>query len=254
MSNPMYEAQLNRHEEAITDIKGRLHSYDLGLRWCEEQIKRLAGDDYSPVVVVDDAIEKEYDKLKNDHNLLKEEHKVLEDKLMKTQETLEVVREQRDNYAHRVEELEEANKHYEYGVVPLQKKKILELKNSTTFEIERWKDAYLRSQVDVDNFQRAYSESKMENDRLSECLDKYSWKRVDNTQLLPFENNELYLFVVDGYSSPVIGRYYGNAPSYITIIEENMDGKGPKYKIVFFMDGVIRYWMPLPEMPETAIK
>ena len=214
MNNHMYEAQLNRHEEQIRDIEGRLHSYDLGLRWCEEQIKKLAGDDYSPVVVIDNPIEKEYGKLKGDHNLLKEAYKKLDDRY----------------------EREKANWSDKYN----------ELKDSNDINSQRIGALY-----------KELAKKISEKNQLTECLAKYAWRRVSNLEPSTtddLEDHELYLFVVDGYPTPVKGKYHADSPSYITIIVDDGDGKGPQYKAFFFMDGCIRYWMPLPEMPDTAIK
>lgn len=304
MNNPMYEAQLNRHEEQIRDIDGRLHSYDLALRWCEGQIKKLAGDDYSPCVVCtedkevlkehndnqrkeinrllkanealkkeiqelktklgvvfaekekvrgdyerlrqDNTIEKEYDKLKGDHNLLKEAYKALENRYER----------EKVNWMGSIIEKNQKIASLEKGaktqsdVIDQNNSEICYLKS----ELEKCKEACSMHQVNVNNFRNLYLEVKTENDRLNECLDKYCWKRVNNLEPLPFEDNESYLFIVDGYSNPVIGRYYGGDPSHIFALIDYGNGKGPQHKIFFFMDGRIRYWMPLPEMPDTAIK
>ena len=300
MNNPVYEAQLNRHEEKISEISGRLHSYDLGLKWCEAQIKRLAGDNYSPVVVMNDdedlkkkikesinsmygydricpiekELNKEYDKLKNDHNLLKEAYVALDDRYHREKETwTDKYNELQNSIAlknRRIAALENGAKSRN-DVIDHLRLEIKELKDSNDMkkrsidafyadvaqktsevnklkkDVEAWKDAFLRSQVDVNNYVAVYSDTKKE-------LDKYSWRRVDNTEPLPFEDHELYLFVVDGYPTPVKGKYHSDSLSHISIIVDDGDGKGPQYKVVFFMDGVIRYWMPLPEMPDTAIK
>ena len=301
MNNPMYEAQLNRHEEQIRDIDGRLHSYDLGLRWCEEQIKKIAGDDYSPVVVIDDdketlerhndnqrkeinqllkaneelkreiqglktklgvifaekekvrgdyerlkqdnlglmPFEEAYDKLKNNYNLLKEAYVKIDDRYNR----------EKENFTDSIVKKDEKISNLERSV-----KTQIDIIDHLRSEIEKWKDACIGHQVDVNNFQGAYLEAKTENDRLTECLAKYAWRRVSTLELSPFEDNELYLFVVDGYPTPVKGKYHDESPGYITIIVDDGDGRGPQYKAFFFMDGCIRYWMPLPEMPDTAIK
>lgn len=142
-NNPMIDAQLNRHEERIRDIDGRLHSYDLGLRWCEEQIKKLAGDDYSPGVVIDNPFEKEYDKLKGDHNLLKEAYKALEDRYER----------EKVNWMGSIIEKNQKIESLEKGA-----KTQSDVIDHLRSEIEKWKEACLRHQVDVNNFQGAYTE------------------------------------------------------------------------------------------------
>lgn len=290
-TNPIYEVQLNKHEEDISDIKGRLHSYDLALKWCEGQIKRLAGDNYSPCVMLTEDkesleehndnqhkeinrllkvnlalrkerkelktrlgyVEKEYDKLKNDHNLLKEAYNKLDDRYEREKEIwsgkYNELQTTIDMKNRRITSLEQGAKN-QSDVINHKKSEILNLKK----DVDDWKEAFLRSQVDVNNFQGAYTDAKKENDRLTECLASYGWRRVSNLEPSPFKDNELYLFIVDGYPTPVIGRYRGGDPSYIVILVDDGNGKGPQHKIVFFMDGCIRYWMPLPEMPDTAIK
>ena len=213
MGNPIYDAQLNRHEERIRDIDGRLHSYDLGLRWCEGQIKKLAGDDYSPVVVctedkesleehndnqrkeinrllkANEALKKEiqelktrlgivfaekekvrgdyerlrqdnlglrpfeeaYDKLKNDYDRLKEAYKALDDRWNREKEKL----------SEKCYELQESIDLKNRRITTLSG--VIDQKNS---EIEKWKDAYLRSQVDVNNFQAAFSEDHEKVEKL----------------------------------------------------------------------------------------
>jgi chromosome segregation ATPase len=166
----MYEAQLNRHEEQISDINGRLHSYDLGLRWCEEQIKKLAGDDYSSGVVIDNTIEKEYDKLKNDHNCLKEAYKALDDRYNR----------ERENFSEKYNELKDSIDSKNRMIASLEKGaktqgNIIVQKTSEICalrsELEKYKEAYLRSQVDVDNFQRAYTEETEKVKTLNENIE-----------------------------------------------------------------------------------
>lgn len=196
MNNPMYEVQLNRHEEQISDINGRLHSYDLALRWCEGQIKKITGDDYSPVVVLNDdkealeqhndnqrkeinqllkaneelkreiqglktmtgSVEKEYDKLKNDHNLLKEAYAKLDDRYNREKEI----------WSEKHNELQDSNNLKNCRISSLEKgmktqSDVINQKNSEICylksEIEKWKEACLRHQVDVNNFQGAYTEA-----------------------------------------------------------------------------------------------
>ena len=276
MNNPVYEAQLNRHEEKISEISGRLHSYDLGLKWCEEQIKKLAGDDYSCCVhITEDAryneLSKEYDKLKSDYNTLKEAFYKLEH-VSKTdkenfKEAYSTVRDKADNQSKEINSLLKSKELLKKEIEDLETKLTAmrdekeywravyeKYKSNSSEYIKKWKNAFLKSQVDVNNFQGAYSDAKKENDRLTECLSKYAWRRISTLYPPDLEDHELYLFVIDGYSTPVKGRYHDDSPSHISLIVDDGDGKGPQYKVHFFMDGVIRYWMPLPEMPDTVIK
>lgn len=301
-TNPMYEAQLNRHEDAISDINGRLHSHDLALKWCEGQIKRIAGEDKESLeqhndnqrkeinnllkaneelkkeiqglktklgVVFaekekvrgdyerlrqDNPFEKEYDTVKNNYYILKEDYEKLDNRYEREKEIwsekCNELQNSIDLKNRRITSLEQGTK-TQSDVIDQKNSEICYLRS----EIEKWKDAYLRSQVDVDNFQRSYTAAKIANDGLTKCLAKYAWRRVSNLEPSTtddLEDHELYLFVVDGYPTPVKGKYHDESPSYITIIVDDGDGRGTQYKALFFMDGVIRYWMPLPEMPDTV--
>ena len=210
MNNPMYEAQLNKHEEDLMDIKGRLHSYDLGLRWCEGQIKKLAGDSYSPCVdftedkeaidrealkEIDSLIaqnnntEKLYDELKNNYYILKEAYVALDDRYHREKEIwTDKYNELQDSIAlknRRITSLEQGTK-TQSDVINHKNSEICNLKS----EIEKWKDAYLRSQVDVNNFQCAYTEATEKVKILNENIEHLE---KENEHL-----RELYSCAVEG--------------------------------------------------------
>ena len=96
-------------------------------------------------------------------------------------------------------------------------------------EIKYSKTRYVDKTIEFNRLSKESLNLKGERDALTKELAKYCWNRVDTSNPLPFEDHDLYLFVIDGYSTPVKGRFH---------------------KIIFFMDGHIRYWMPLPKMPE----
>ena len=117
-------------------------------------------------------------------------------------------------------------------------------------EIKYSKTRYVDKTIEFNRLSKESLNLKGERDALTKELAKYSWKRVDRSEPLPFEDHELYLFAIDGYSTPVKGKFHDDSLSNISIIVDDGDGKGPVYKVLFFMDGHIRYWTPLPEMPD----
>lgn len=115
-------------------------------------------------------------------------------------------------------------------------------------ELTTYKTKYVNKTIEFNRLNGECLDLKKEYDKLTKAADKYSWKRVNISEILPLEDHELYLFAVDGYQTPVKGRYHDDPLRNITIIVD--DGKGPEQKTLFFMDGHIRFWTPLPEMPE----
>lgn len=117
-------------------------------------------------------------------------------------------------------------------------------------DIKYSKTRYIDKTIAFNRLNGEYLDLKGERDALTKELAKYSWKRVDRSEPLPFKDHDLYLFAIDGYSTPVKGKFHDDSLSNISIIVDEGDGRGPVYKVIFFMDGHIRYWTPLPEMPD----
>lgn len=115
-------------------------------------------------------------------------------------------------------------------------------------EILTLKTRYANKTIEFNKLKKEHLDLKREHDNLTKAADKYSWKRVNISEILPLEDHGLYLFAVDGYPTPVKGRYHDDPLRNITILVD--DGKGPEQKVLFFMDGHIRFWTSLPEMPE----
>lgn len=117
-------------------------------------------------------------------------------------------------------------------------------------DIKYSKTRYIDKTIAFNRLKKERLDLKSEYDNLVKAADKYSWKRVDCLTTSTLEDHCLYLFAVDGYSTPVKGKFHADGLSNITIIVDDGKGKGPEQKTIFFMDGHIRYWMPLPEMPD----
>lgn len=117
-------------------------------------------------------------------------------------------------------------------------------------EILTYKTRYANKTIEFNRLKKERLDLKSEYDNLVKAADKYSWKRVDCLTSSTLEDHCLYLFAVDGYSTPVKGKFHADGLSNITIIVDDGKGKGPEQKTIFFMDGHIRYWTPLPEMPD----
>lgn len=109
---------------------------------------------------------------------------------------------------------------------------------------------YANKTIEFNRLNGEYHDLKQEYDNLVKAADKYSWKRVDCLTTSTLEDHCLYLFAVDGYPTPVKGKFHADGLSNITVIVDDGKGKGPEQKTIFFMDGHIRYWTPLPEMPD----
>ena len=129
-------------------------------------------------------------------------------------------------------------------------KSLKETINNLKTEILTYKTRYANKTIEFNKLKREHLDLKKERDALTETVAKYSWKRIDRSEPLPFKDHDLYLFAIDGYSTPVKGKFHDDSLSNISIIADEGDGRGPVYKVIFFMDGHIRYWMPLPEMPD----
>lgn len=117
-------------------------------------------------------------------------------------------------------------------------------------DIKESKIRYVNKTIEFNRLNGEHLDLKREYDNLVIGANKYSWKRVDRSEPLPLEDHQLYLFAIDGYPTPVKGKFHDDSLSNITIIVDDGKGKGPEQKVLFFMDGHIRYWTPLPEMPD----
>ena len=132
----------------------------------------------------------------------------------------------------------------------LEVKSLKEKINDHKTEILALKTRCANKTIECNKIKKERLDLKQERDALTEELAKYSWKRVDTSKILPFHDHDLYLFAIDGYPTPVKGKFHDDTLSKITIIVDDGKGKGPEQKVIFFIDGHIRYWRPLPEMPD----
>lgn len=279
-NNPMVDAQLNLHEDKIAKIKNDIYLQGIGLKWCEEHITALEKKsrteflpEVSSLIAQNSHTEQLYkgmvreadeyrNRFRETNDQLERALRVISDK----EETLDTaiknvykLSKENENLQKLAKDLTEGKKaleesrnewrnalYYRDAEIKSLKETISNLKT----EIKYSKTRYIDKTIEFNRLSKESLNLKGERDALTKELAKYCWNRVDTSNPLPFEDHDLYLFVIDGYSTPVKGRFHGDSLSHISIIVDDGKGKGPEHKIIFFMDGHIRYWMPLPKMPE----